>query len=121
VLELSHCILFFYILIQTNLLIKSISLFLCKHYFLNIDIDNVEKEVFSMQINILILSHVLSVFINYRLTFINIFLNLLTFVLTVAKTKDGDILHELKNINEIIDLRAVCSIKLFTLVLLLNI
>jgi len=74
-----------------------------------------------MYINMLIFSHVLSFFINYQLTFINIFLNLLTFVLTIAKTKDEDILHKLKNINEIIDLWATCSIKLFLLILLLNI
>lgn len=103
-LEFSHCILLFYFLIQTNLLIKSTSLSLCKRYFLNIDADNIEKEVFSMYISMLIFSYVLSFFINYQLTFINIFLNLLTFVLTVAKTKDEDILHKLKNINEIIDL-----------------
>ena len=74
-----------------------------------------------MYISMLIFSYVLSFFINYQLTFINIFLNLLTFVLTVAKTKDEDILHKLKNINEIIDLWAAYSIKLFLLILLLNI
>jgi len=49
------------------------------------------------------------------------FLYLLAFILIISKTKDGNILNKLKNINKIIDLRVIYSIKLFTLTLLLNI